>query len=183
MELNDDLINYLLPLFNIETIIRFRKTCKRIDRFLTFNLWVQKFNDENLQIMSLKLPNHSIEWIKEYYKMKNVIQEVKYLLTINTIQMIAEPKQWYFDKSKYPSKEELLTISPHYKMIPNGEPDYSFLIHDDVFSIGGYKVCDFSHYYQKIPSYDNKIEVFLTRLLYYHPNVLLTDFSNKSVRK
>ena len=129
-------------------------------------------------ILATKLPSSVKDWIKEYIKIKRINHELTYLFTLNKIAYVVDSKKWFFNKAHYLTKEELHLLLPNHCKV-NNMTYYGFEINMNKY-IGFYGFE--ANPDEELPG-DFCIMLFLSRLLYYHEDIYLTNGYLKPIRK
>lgn len=87
---------YPLILLNadIDVIQEFLRTCKHIN--ISFDFWIQKFEKDNLPIITIQLKQTNHMWIKEYKNVLDAKRQASYVLNNKFNQVVLE-NNYYFN--------------------------------------------------------------------------------------
>lgn len=178
----NDVIKHILLHSNIKTILNLRQSCKYIDTLLHFNFWINKFKYDNMMIMALKLPSNVKDWIKEYINVKKVYIEIKSIFSQDYVRLNIDKQDYFYKYNSFLTKENITTLLPKsYRIVDT--PTFGFImdIKRKKLTFTGWR----PYRNRNIDNKKDKLEIklFIQRLLYYYPNVYLTNEKYQSIRK
>lgn len=152
MQLPNDLYEQIFMNLDINTIINFTKTNKKVN-IDNFEFWKAKFDKDNLPLLATVLPYTQKGWIKEYIKTQIAINKKNIVLdTLKDLQI------------------DLFYITY--------DPSIHLYGYDYIDSImGGYRQINFRkiHHCYPVHSFDDDIQDKLIYLFYHIPNMIVSN--------